>query len=232
MTDPGGSPTTTDDRSAAHPPSLDELTVRELVKRLASRQPIPGGGSAAAIAGALAAALLAMVGALTTGRAGSDEREVTLREIGIAAATAQSSLLNLATLDANAYEAVVRARRLPRDTEQEQRARAVQVAHATRMATDVPLRTAREAAAVLAIAERLVPLGNPRAISDVGVAAYLAAAAVRGAGLNVRINLPYLDAASEDHPLSGAAAEVDALVAEASVAEARLADAVAQRMEG
>ena len=232
MTDPGGSPTTTDDRSAAHSPSLDELTVRELVARLASRDPVPGGGSAAALAGSLAAALLAMVGALTTGRADSDDTEASLREIGLAAANAQSGLLNLATLDANAYDAVVRARRLPRDTDETRRARAVHIAQATRLATDVPLRTAREAAAVLAIAERLVPLGSPHAISDIGVAAHLAAAAVRGAALNVRINLPFLDPVSADDPIVRGAAELDALLAEAAAAEARLADAVTRRMGG
>ncbi len=232
MTDPGGSPTTTDDRSATHLASLETLTVRELVERLASREPIPGGGSAAAFAGSLAAALLSMVAALTAGRAGTEETEEVVREVGLAAASAQSTLLGLATLDANAYDAVVRARRLPRDSEPARRSRAVQVAQATRMATEVPLRTAREAAGVLSLAERLVPVGNPHAISDVGVAAHLAAAAVRGAALNVRINLPYLDATPGDDPLAGAGAELDALLAAATAAEARLAGAVARRMEG
>lgn len=168
---------------------LTELTVRELVEHLATRDPVPGGGSAAALAGAMGAALVRMVVELTLGRAVSDSAEA-VGKIGSAAAAWQSELLNLADLDANAYNAVIVARRLPRATDLERKARDVQVAAAIREATRVPLQTMRAATAVLELAERLAPLGTRNAISDVGVGAALAATSARGAALNVRINLP------------------------------------------
>jgi formiminotetrahydrofolate cyclodeaminase len=171
---------------------LGDLTVRALVERLATRDPVPGGGSASALAGSMGAALLNMVVNLTAGRDDAAGHAEALTEIAAAAAGWQSELLNLAELDANAYLAVVRARRLPRDTDREREAREVQVGVAVREATRVPLATARAASDVLALADRLAPIGNRHAISDVGVAALLATTAVRGAALNVRINLPSL----------------------------------------
>ena len=182
---------------------LNELPARELIERLATGDPIPGGGSAAALAGATAAALMRMVVALTSGRPAASGREDELTEIALAAATCQSELLNLVELDASAYDAVVRARRLPRGTDLERQNRAVQIATATREATHAPLQTARLAEQVLSLGERLAPIGSRHAISDVGVGAVLAAAAVRGAVLNVQINLPSLDV---DDPLRAEAA--------------------------
>jgi formiminotetrahydrofolate cyclodeaminase len=209
------------------PDRLTELSARELVERLATSDPIPGGGSASAIAGAIGAALVRMVVALTTGRPDAAEHDAALTDIAIAAATAQSALLNLAELDAAAYDAVVRARRLPRDTDLDRQARATQVAAAVREATRVPLETARIAAGVLDLAERLAPIGNSNAVSDVGVGALLAAAAVRGAVLNVRINLPAVD----DEALRREAAEgVAALTDGLDDRERALQAAVAERL--
>lgn len=229
MTPPGGSTTTTSQSPDARPPQLDELTVRELIARLASREPIPGGGSAAALAGSLASALLSMVSALTEGRTSSDDDARIVREVAAAASASEAELTSLASLDAAAYDAVVRARRLPRTTDAERAERAARVIAATRTATEAPLRIARAAMAVLELAERLVPAANPHAISDVGVAAHLATAAVRGAILNVRINLPSL---ADDDPLAAVRDELDELVARAAAAEARLTGAVSQRLGG
>lgn len=173
---------------------LTNLPVRELIERLATSDPIPGGGSAAALAGAMAAALVHMVVALTAGRPAAADDEAALDAIAAEAISAQSDLLRLAELDAAAYDGVVRARRLPRGTERERESRHVQVAAATREATTAPLETVRRAADVLDLAERVTPIGNPNAVSDAGVAALLASAAMRGAALNVRINLPHLPA--------------------------------------
>jgi len=176
------------------PSRLNDLPAPELIERMATGDPIPGGGSAAALAGAMGAGLLRMVVALTSGRptAAGDEKE--LAEIAIGAAACQSELLNLVELDAVAYDGVIRARRLPRETDIERQARAVQVAAATREATRAPLQTARLAEQVLSLAERLAPIGSRNAISDAGVGALLAVASLRGAVLNVQINLPSLDA--------------------------------------
>jgi formiminotetrahydrofolate cyclodeaminase len=176
-----------------HADDLTALPTRELIERLSSAEPIPGGGSAAAIAGAMGAALVRMVVALTAGRPGAAGHETELTEIATAAAICQSELLNLAELDARAYDAVVRARRMPKGSDRERQSRAVQVAAAVREATRAPLQTARMAEQVLGLAERLAPIGNRNAVSDVGVGALLAATAIRGGVLNVRINLPGLD---------------------------------------
>jgi formiminotetrahydrofolate cyclodeaminase len=204
---------------------LTELTVRELVERLASRKPVPGGGSAAALAGAMGAALVRMVVELTLARAAPDVEE-DVAQIGSAAATWQSELLNLADLDANAYAAVVEARRMPHGTDLESRARDVQLAAAMREATRAPLHTMRAALAVLELAEQLAPVGTPHAISDVGVGASLAATAVQGAALNVRINLPYLTDEELRADAQAALAQLPAMAererALASVVEARI----------
>jgi formiminotetrahydrofolate cyclodeaminase len=225
--DPGGSTTTTPHRAGA-PPALDDVTLRDLVSQLASGEPTPGGGTAAALGGALGAALVAMVGRLTEGRTMSDADAALVTETLASATALQSELLNLATLDANAYAAVVAARRLPRSTDAERDARAVQLAQANRLATDVPLRTARSGLAVLDQAERLVAVGNPNAISDIGVAAHLALACVEGGALNVAINLPSLPA--DDLGRRDAEAEIEALQNRARAAVGRIVAAVASRM--
>ena len=179
---------------AASPPAraLAELTVDGLLERLSSSAPIPGGGSAAAIAGAMGAGLVAMVAALTVGRAEYAEAEPMARKLGAAAASVRDELIDLAQRDSEAYEAVVRARRLPRDTDEQRAARTASLADAMRLAAEIPLETARVAARAVELAARIAPIGNRNAASDAGVAAQLASAAVRGAILNVRINLPYL----------------------------------------
>lgn len=188
------------------PDRLNDLPARELIERMATGDPIPGGGSAAALAGAMGAGLMRMVVALTTGRPSAEEHETELTKIAVAAAVLQSELLNLVELDAGAYDGVIRARRLPRETDLERHARAVQVAAAVREATRAPLQTARLAEQVLSLGERLAPIGSRNAISDVGVGALLAAAALRGAVLNVQINLASLDA--DDELQAQAAVEV------------------------
>lgn len=230
MADSGGTTTTAPDDTPLQP--FDQLPLRALLEQLSSREPIPGGGSAAALAGALGAALLSMVTALTEGRTASDDDAAALADVSAAAGAAEAELRALVTRDADAYRAVVAARRMPRDSESQRAARAERVRLATRGATEVPLRTARTALETLELAERLVPVGNPNAISDVGVAAHLAAAGVRGALLNVRINLPSLGALESEDPLATARDEVDELLARAAATEARVAVAVAHRMEG
>jgi formiminotetrahydrofolate cyclodeaminase len=207
---------------------LTELTVRRLVERLATRDPVPGGGSAAALAGAMGAALIGMVVELTTGREGTGTDATTLTEIGVAASGWQSELLNLAELDASAYDSVVRARRMPRGTDLERQARSVQVEAAVREATRVPLATASASAEVLGLAERLAPVGSRNAISDVGVAALLAAAAIRGAALNVEINLPFVG--DDDELRRSATVELSALLDALDDRERAVRSAVAERL--
>ena len=231
MADSGGSTTSTSPDATSLQP-FDQLTLGALLPQLSSREPIPGGGSAAALAGALGAALLSMVAALTVGRTASAAGADAVAQLATSAGAVQADLLALVTQDADAYRTVVEARRLPRVSDAERTRRSRRIQEATRGATVVPLRTAKRALATLELAEQLVPIGNAHAISDVGVAAHLAAAAVRGALLNVRINLPSLSELAADDPLAGARDEVDELLARAAAAEGRIAVAVSRRMEG
>lgn len=188
---------------------LTSLSVRDLADRLASREPVPGGGSAAAIGGALGASLVGMVAELTIGRPDAAERDDLLRDVRDNAARLRTDLLELAETDAAAYEAVVAARRLPKGTDAERAERTRRMRLTIVEAARVPLETARRSREVLDLAVRIAPIGNRNAVSDAGVAAQLASAAVRGAVLNVRINLPYLPA---DEPLRTSAAREAAML--------------------
>ena len=197
------------DATSTAPPALGELTVRALADQLASRAPVPGGGTAAAMAGALGASLVGMVAELTIGRPDAVERQDVLEAIRRDAQRLRADLLDLAEADAAAYDAAMQARRLPKTTDDERAQRTTEMRRTMLEAARIPLETARRAREVLDLAVRIAPIGNPNAISDAGVAAQLASAAVRGAVLNVRINLPYLPA---DDPLRAEAAREAALL--------------------
>lgn len=208
---------------------LTDLPVHDLLERLGSSDPVPGGGSAAALAGAMGAALVAMVAELTIGRPDYAEHEAVVRHLRFDALDRRAQLLELAQLDAAAYEEVVRARRMPKSSDTEREARANALGRAMVAAADVPLRAAVVAAEVLDLAQRIAPIGNRNAVSDAGVAALLAAAAIRGAVLNVRINLPYL--ATDDALRSSAPAELARLESLAANGERTALAAVDERLD-
>jgi glutamate formiminotransferase/formiminotetrahydrofolate cyclodeaminase len=169
---------------------FSELSVREFLSALASSAPTPGGGTAAAIAGAMGAALAEMVGALTLSREKFAPVHDAMRSLSEAALRAREDFLVLAREDSEAYDAVLAARRLPKETEEEREARAHAIESAGRLATEVPMRTARAAARLLAHLPELSEKGNPNALSDAGAATLMLSAAAEGALLNVEINLP------------------------------------------
>jgi formiminotetrahydrofolate cyclodeaminase len=156
---------------------------------LRSDAPTPGGGTAAAIGGAMGAALAEMVATLTLGKEKYAASHDAVRPIADAAALARVEFVRLSQEDAEAYDEVVSARRLPRDTDEQKASRTKRIALANRHATEVPMRTARAAVRLLAALPELAEKGNPNAASDVGAAALLLEAAVGGALLNVGINL-------------------------------------------
>lgn len=209
-------------------PRLSDLTVTALLDRLASSDPAPGGGSASALAAAMGAGLVAMVAELTLGRPAYAEHEDLASDLRDAARARKDQLLALAQEDAVGYDAVVTARRMPKESEAEREARASALRSAMVEAARVPMRIALVAAEVLEMAERIAPIGNRNAVSDAGVAAQLAAAGLRGALLNVRINLPYL---AEDEPLRlSAPDEIERLDAFATVHQRAALGAVDERL--
>ncbi|MGC8873080.1 MAG: glutamate formimidoyltransferase [Chloroflexia bacterium] len=161
---------------------------REFLSLVAAGTPAPGGGSVAALAGALAAALGRMVANLTLGKkryAGVAEE---VREIEGSLARLQEELLELVVRDAAAYERILEARRLPKKTPEQAEARQQALEEATREAARVPLVTAERTVKVLEFLTRLAAVGNENALTDAAVAAAMGRAAVQGAVHNVRVN--------------------------------------------
>ena len=166
-----------------------KASLAEFLGALASDAPTPGGGTAAAVGAAMGAALAEMVASLTLSKEKYAASHDAVRPIGDAARAARDEFLALAREDAEAYDAVVAARRLPKGSDAEKTERERRIAEANRRATEVPMRTARAAARLLALLPVLVEKGNPNAASDVGSAALLLEAASEAALLNVGINL-------------------------------------------
>ena len=171
-------------------PRYGDLTLSEFDEQLASAEPVPGGGSASAIAGSMAGSLLAMVSRLSTDRPKYAAFAATHARALLVAEEARRRLLHLADDDARAYAAFSTARKMPRETAEEQAAREAATRVAAREASEVPLAVARECARIIDEVEAMAGRSNLNASSDLEVAARLAAAAARGAAANVMINLP------------------------------------------
>jgi formiminotetrahydrofolate cyclodeaminase len=156
---------------------------------LASGQPTPGGGSAAALVGALGAALNCMVANFTVGREKYAAVEEEVRALLAESERLRAELQRLTQADTEAYGGVSAAYKLPKGTDEEKVARAVAIEEALKAAAAVPLAATRASHAVLKVAASLVDKGNPNLITDVGVAAKFALAALECAVLNVETNL-------------------------------------------
>ena len=163
-------------------------SVTGFVGAVASSSPAPGGGSVAAHAGALAAALAQMVAGLTIGKKKYAAVDAEMKDLAVRAAGLVNTLASLVKRDADAYSEVSAAYALPKESEADQEARERAIQSALVKAADVPLETARACAEVAELALVAVERGNTNAASDAGVAALLADAGCRGASYNVRIN--------------------------------------------
>jgi glutamate formiminotransferase/formiminotetrahydrofolate cyclodeaminase len=163
-------------------------TLEDFLDQVASASPTPGGGTVAALAGALAAALAAMVSRLTIGRKKYAELEAEFKGILERAETLRATLLKLGDDDAASFEAVSKAYAIPKEAE----GRSAAIQAGLLGASRVPLQTLRAAREVASLAARCAAVGNRNAVSDAGVAALLAGAAARGAAYNVRINVAAL----------------------------------------
>ncbi len=165
------------------------MTLEQFHDELASASPAPGGGSAAAMAGALGAALVAMVARLTIGRKNYQEVNAEFENLLPRADALRAELLQLMVYDADAYRRVMDAYQLPKDTDAAKTARADAIQSALQHAANVPLRVAQACAEILEMAQRAAARGNKNAASDAGAGALMAEAGLRAALLNVEINL-------------------------------------------
>lgn len=170
-----------------------QKTVEEFLYELASKAPVPGGGSVSALSGALAAGLVTMVCDLTIGKKQYAEVEEEIRRHREEAEKLRLRLQGLIQADVEAYGRLAAAYKLPRETEEEQADRYAAIQEATMEATRVPLEIAEAARQVVELAGPVAEKGSRLAVSDAGIAALLGEAAVHSALLNVKINLPTIE---------------------------------------
>jgi formiminotetrahydrofolate cyclodeaminase len=173
-------------------PDFAGLSLDAFTRRLASEEPTPGGGSASAVAGSLAAALLSMVAALSRGRSTYEPYVTTLERAGAVGDDARDRFLALADADSAAYDGFTAARKLPRVTPPEAAARQAAMHMAAREATEVPLQIIRTARLVAIELEALSGRCNQNCASDLLVGSLLVEAAARGASANVQVNLRFI----------------------------------------
>jgi glutamate formiminotransferase/formiminotetrahydrofolate cyclodeaminase len=197
------------------------------IASVASSAPVPGGGSVAAHAGSLGAALAQMVAGLTIGKKKYAAVESEMKDIAPRAAALSAQLSALVAADAEAYAVVSAAYKLAKGTPDEIALRDRAIQAALMKAAEVPLETARACAAVASLAALCSEKGNTNAASDAGVAALLAEAACRGAAYNVRINVASMADKAAGAPL---ASEAVKLVAAASADAARATAAVEKQL--
>jgi formiminotetrahydrofolate cyclodeaminase len=202
-------------------------TLQTFLDELASAEPAPGGGSVAALSGALAASLVAMVCRLTIGKKGYETVSTEMQTILPRAEAFQRELTDLMQADTDAYSRVMDAYRLPKTTEDEKAARTRAIQAALRHASDVPMRVAEQCVQILALARVVAEKGNKNAATDGGVGALMAEAGARGAVFNVTINLGSItdETFVQDHR-----ARVAKLLIEAERAKREILEIVEKRL--
>ncbi|MDW8101282.1 MAG: cyclodeaminase/cyclohydrolase family protein [Anaerolineae bacterium] len=173
-------------------PMLAEKPLNQFMDELASSAPAPGGGSVAALAGAMGAALVSMVCNLTIGKKKYADVEEEIKAILEQSEALRREFLNLLEADVAAYTRVSEAMKMPRETEEQKAIREEALDKALKEATEVPLRVAEACVRVIDLCRPVAEKGNVNAVSDAGVAVVMAEAGLRSAALNVLINLGWL----------------------------------------
>lgn len=204
---------------------LVDLTVKGFLDKVAGSDPVPGGGSVAALNGAIASALAAMVAGLTIGKKGYEEHEETMKRIQSLAINHKNEFVADVDRDSEAYDKVFACFKMPKATDEEKAARSAAIQEATKFAAMVPMQVARNAYELMTIIAEVAQKGNSNAVTDACVAMMAARSAVLGALMNVRINLGSL---KDKAFVAELQAEADKLEHEACAKEKELLDAVNQ----
>jgi glutamate formiminotransferase / formiminotetrahydrofolate cyclodeaminase len=197
----------------SRPAPLASLPADRFVDEVSTESPAPGGGSVAALAGGLGAALVAMVANLTVGKKGHEAVWDELNGVAEGAQRLKAELVRAIDEDTEAFNAVMDAMRLPKGTPEQQEEREQAMEHASRGATEVPLRVARLCLEALKLAGDVAAKGNKNSASDAGVGALVARAGVEGAALNVLTNL---GSVKDEAFRASARLEVEAMIEEAA----------------
>ncbi len=206
---------------------LTALTVQQFLSELAKGSATPGGGSAAGMEGAQGAALLAMVCNLTIGRRKYADVEEEMQAALDRAERLRLRLLDLVEEDTRAFDGVMAAYKLPRETPEQKAARSAAIQDGLKEAARTPMETLEACVAVLELAPGVVSKGNPNVISDGGAGVLSAHAGMMIAALNVRINL---NAIRDEIFVAEQSAKMDALIARGDAAKAKAWAIVAERL--
>lgn len=201
--------------------------VTDFVDALASKEPVPGGGSTAALGGSLAAALVSMVCNLTIGKKGYEGVAAPMGEILEQAEALRRELLELLESDTQVYTKVMAAYRRPKKTAQEQQEREAAIQTALQEAAEVPLAIAERCSRVVDLAMPAAEMGNTWAVSDAGVGVLMAEACMHAALLNVSINLASI---RDQHYVDGAQARMEAITADKENLKARVLRTIHQKI--
>lgn len=171
---------------------LTEKPVTTFLDELASSAPAPGGGSVAALSGALGAALISMVCNLTVGKKKYADVQEDVEALLEKSEALRKELVELLEADVKVYTEVSKAMKMPRATDEEKAARTAAMQKALKAATDVPMQVAEACVEVMNLCQPAAEKGNVNAVSDAGVAVLMAEAGLRSAALNVLINLAWI----------------------------------------
>lgn len=198
---------------------LANLTVKDFLGKTASNEPVPGGGSIAALNAAIAASLTEMVANLTIGRKKYEDKEEQMKQIASSASVYQQEFIKDIDADSDAYNKVFAAFKLPKETDEEKTARSAQIQAATKIAAEIPLKVARNAYAMMDSIVEVARNGNQNAITDACVGIMTARTAVLSAILNVKINLSSI---KDSEYVAKMSAEIDELEKNAIAKEQKL----------
>lgn len=202
---------------------LGQMKITEFLEATASDAPVPGGGSVAALSAGISASLVAMVANLTVGKKNYEAVNDEMAGISAKATPCLQSFVEAIDKDAESFDAVMKAFKLPKETDEEKAARTEAIQTGMKAAANVPLETAREAFKLFELIEPIVLRGNSNAVTDGAVAAMMARAAVLGAIYNVRINLGSI---KDQAYVEAVTAEIDKMTEETVAIETRILDAV------
>jgi len=207
--------------------NLTAKPVTTFLDELASSAPAPGGGSVAALSGALGAALVSMICNLTVGKKKYADVQEDIQALLERSEALRHELIDLLEADVQVYTSVSKAYKMPRQTEEEKAARRAAIQAALKGATDVPMKVAEACVKVLDLCTPAAEKGNVNAVSDAGVAALMAEAGLRSAALNILINL---GAIKDEDFVKRERARLDALLEGKSALKDEIYDLVVEKL--